>query len=150
MITWTNAYQVVEAIVPLYAAMILAYLSIKLWKLFTPEQCSGINKFVSRFSIPLLSFHVISTNNPYQMDVKLISADILQKLLAMFLSTILCSVWSRGNFDWLITAFSLSTLPNTLIVGIPLLNSMYGDEAANFMGLPTKSFQVHLQTQVIG
>ncbi|KAG8501581.1 hypothetical protein CXB51_003914 [Gossypium anomalum] len=36
--------------------MILAYVSVKWWKLFTPEQCAGINKFVANFSIPLLSF----------------------------------------------------------------------------------------------
>ncbi|KAK1666770.1 hypothetical protein QYE76_054929 [Lolium multiflorum] len=113
--------------------MILAYLSIKWWKLFTPEQCSGINKFVAKFSIPLLSFQVISTNNPYDMNLKLIFADILQKSLALLGFAAISRACCTKKFDWLITGFSLSTLPNTLIVGIPLLKGMYGDEAVKLI-----------------
>ncbi|KAF0918065.1 hypothetical protein E2562_022660 [Oryza meyeriana var. granulata] len=60
MVSWKDIYLVLEATIPLYVAMILAYLSIKWWKLFTPEQCSGINKFVAKFSIPLLSFQKLA------------------------------------------------------------------------------------------
>jgi auxin efflux carrier family len=132
MISWVSIYHVLEATVPLYLAMILAYLSIKWWKLFTPEQCSGINKFVAKFSIPLLSFQVISTNNPYDMNLKLIFADILQKSLALLGFTAISRLCCK-KFDWLITGFSVSTLPNTLIVGIPLLKGMYGDEAVKLI-----------------
>jgi hypothetical protein len=82
-ISWKIIYHVLEQTVPLYVAMILAYLSIKWWKLFTPEQCSGINKFVAKFSIPVLSFQVLSTNNPYDMNLKLILSYVIQKLLAL-------------------------------------------------------------------
>ncbi|XP_072979931.1 probable auxin efflux carrier component 8 [Typha angustifolia] len=129
MFSATNVYHVFEATVPLYVTMILAYLSIKWWNLFTPEQCSGINKFVAKFSIPLLSFQVISTNNPYQMNVKLLFSDMVQKLLAVLVFAVVSKACYRNAFDWTITGFSLSTLPNTLIVGIPLLKGMYGDEA---------------------
>ncbi|CAL5325105.1 unnamed protein product [Camellia sinensis] len=113
MISLADVYHVMAATIPLYVAMIFAYISVKWWKLFTPDQCSGINKFVARFSIPLLSFQVISTNNPYKMNVKLIT-----------------KIRSRGNLNWIITGLSLSSLPNTLILGIPILRAMYGDEAA--------------------
>lgn len=119
---------------PLYVAMTLAYLSVRWWKIFTPDQCSVINKFVAKISIPLLSYHVISTNNPYQMNLKLLLADIVQKLLALLIFTILSKLYIKGGFDLLITGFSLSTLPNTLIVGIPLLKGMYGDDAAKLLG----------------
>ena len=39
----------------------------------------------------------------------------------------------RGSLDWTITLFSLSTLPNTLVMGIPLLRAMYGDFSSNLM-----------------
>ncbi|KAG2299531.1 hypothetical protein Bca52824_036003 [Brassica carinata] len=39
----------------------------------------------------------------------------------------------RGSLDWMITLFSLSTLPNTLVMGIPLLRAMYGDFSGNLM-----------------
>lgn len=133
MISLADIYQVLLATVPLYTTMILAYISVKRWKLFTPDQCSGINKFVANFSVPLLSFRVISTNNPYHMNLKLILADFLQKLLALLVSGVIIKVSSRGSLDWLITGFSLATLPNTLILGIPLLQAMYGDEGAKLL-----------------
>ncbi|KAL7100840.1 hypothetical protein ACP275_08G019900 [Erythranthe tilingii] len=130
MITLANAYHVFSAIIPLYVAMIAAYLSIKWWKLFTPDQCSGINKFVANFSIPLLSFQVISSNNPYKMNLKLASADFLQKIIALVVLAAIARIRSRGSLSWIITGLSLSTLPNSLILGIPLIRAMYGDEAA--------------------
>ncbi|KAI5394881.1 Auxin efflux carrier component 7 [Lathyrus oleraceus] len=39
----------------------------------------------------------------------------------------------NGNLDWMITIFSLSTLPNTLVMGLPLLIAMYGDYSGTLM-----------------
>ncbi|XP_025818033.1 probable auxin efflux carrier component 8 isoform X3 [Panicum hallii] len=133
MISWPTIYHVLEETVPLYVAMIVAYLSIQWWKLFTPEQCSGINKFVAKFSIPLLSFQILSTNNPYDMNLKLIFSDILQKSISLLGFAVISKACCVEKFDWLITGFSLSTLPNTLIVGIPLLKGMYGNEAVKLL-----------------
>ncbi|XVE68065.1 hypothetical protein DITRI_Ditri09bG0039100 [Diplodiscus trichospermus] len=133
MISPANIYHVVAATVPLYVAMISAYISLKWWKLFTPEQCAGINKFVAKFSIPLLSFQVISENNPFKMNLKLILADFLQKLLAFLVLIAITKFSSRGGLPFVITGFSLSTLPNTLILGIPMLRAMYGDESATLL-----------------
>ncbi|WJX80636.1 May act as a component of the auxin efflux carrier, variant 2 [Trifolium repens] len=129
MISLTNVYHVVTTTVPLYVTMILAYVSLKWFKIFTQEQCSGINKFVAKFSIPLLSFQVISSNNLYKMSLKLMYADFIQKLLAFVLLTAMVKISGRGGLKWIITGLSLSTLPNTLILGIPLLKAMYKDEA---------------------
>ncbi|KAJ9683612.1 hypothetical protein PVL29_019258 [Vitis rotundifolia] len=133
MISLADVYHVVAATIPLYFVMILAYISVKWWKIFTPEQCSGINKFVAKFSIPLLSFQLISENNPYQMNMRLILSDFLQKLLALILLATIAKISSRGSLTWVITGLSLSTLPNTLILGIPLLKAMYGDKAAGLL-----------------
>ncbi|KAF8678513.1 hypothetical protein HU200_046267 [Digitaria exilis] len=133
MISWPTIYHVLEETVPLYVAMIVAYLSIRWWKLFTPEQCSGINKFVAKFSIPLLSFQILSTNNPYDMNLKLIFSDILQKSFSLLGFAVISKVFCVEKFDWLITGLSLSSLPNSLIVGIPLLKGMYGNEAVKLL-----------------
>ncbi|MCL7021685.1 hypothetical protein MKW94_006261 [Papaver nudicaule] len=130
MISWTDVYHVLSATVPLYVAMILAYISVKRLKLFTPDQCSGINKFVAKIAIPLLSFKVISRTDPYHMSLKLIIADSIQKLSTLIVLAIISKLSSKGNLGWIITGFPLATLPNTLIVGIPLLKGMYGEEAA--------------------
>ncbi|XP_056689156.1 probable auxin efflux carrier component 1b [Spinacia oleracea] len=138
MISLKDLYNVLVQVVPLYVAMIVAYGSIKWWKIFSPDQCSGINRFVALFAVPLLSFHFISNNNPYTMNYRFIAADTLQKLVVLFGLFLWSSVggYGRGfggSLELSITLFSLSTLPNTLVMGIPLLKGMYGDSSASLM-----------------
>ncbi|KAK6232035.1 hypothetical protein SCA6_002108 [Theobroma cacao] len=133
MISATDLYHVLTAVVPLYVAMILAYGSVKWWKIFSPDQCSGINRFVALFAVPLLSFHFISTNNPYAMNLRFIAADTLQKIIVLVVLAIWSRTSSRGSLEWSITLFSLSTLPNTLVMGIPLLKGMYGENSGSLM-----------------
>ncbi|XP_057972990.1 auxin efflux carrier component 6 [Malania oleifera] len=132
MISAEDFYKVMCAMVPLYFAMIVAYGSVKWWKIFTPEQCSGINRFVAVFAVPVLSFHFIAQNNPYQMDTKFILADTVSKLVVLLLLS-LSAAFVGLPLDWLITLFSLATLPNTLVMGIPLLSAMYGDFTQSLM-----------------
>ncbi|KAF5456420.1 hypothetical protein F2P56_025908 [Juglans regia] len=133
MITGKDMYDVFAAIVPLYVAMLLAYGSVKWWKIFTPDQCSGINRFVAVFAVPLLSFHFISTNDPYAMNYRFIAADSLQKIVVLTALFLWQTFSKNGNLEWMITLFSLSTLPNTLVMGIPLLKAMYGDFSGDLM-----------------
>lgn len=126
MISIKDLYTVLSAVVPLYVAMILAYGSVRWWKIFTPVQCSGINRFVSVFAVPLLSFHFISTNDPYKMDGPFILADTLSKLAVLIVLAAWVKFSSNGSLDWMITLFAVATLPNTLVMGIPLLTAMYG------------------------
>lgn len=113
--------------------MILAYGSVRWWKIFTPDQCSGINRFVAIFAVPLLSFHFISSNDPYAMNFRFIAADTLQKIIMLFFLGIWTNFTKNGSLEWMITIFSLSTLPNTLVMGIPLLIAMYGEYSGSLM-----------------
>ncbi|EHA8588978.1 PIN-like protein [Cocos nucifera] len=137
MITSKDFYTLMCAMVPLYVAMLLAYASVKWWKIFTPEQCSGINRFVAVIAIPILSFPFVSRSNLYQMDTRLILADTLSKLLVLLLLSLWACLSSPtpggSRLDWLIIFFSIATLPNTLVIGIPLLGAMYGDFTQNLM-----------------
>ncbi|XP_047054475.1 auxin efflux carrier component 4-like isoform X2 [Lolium rigidum] len=135
MISLHDLYTVLAAVVPLYVAMILAYGSVRWWGIFTPDQCSGINRFVAIFAVPLLSFHFISTNDPYQMNLRFLAADTLQKLLvlALLAATSRLPAVPSPRLDWSVTLFSLATLPNTLVMGIPLLIAMYGPYAGSLM-----------------
>ncbi|PPD81008.1 hypothetical protein GOBAR_DD22057 [Gossypium barbadense] len=133
MITLTDFYHVMTAMVPLYVAMILAYGSVKWWKIFSPGQCSGINRFVALFAVPLLSFHFIASNDPYAMNFRFIAADTLQKVMVLGILAVWSKVSKRGCLEWTITLFSLSTLPNTLVMGIPLLKGMYGEFSGSLM-----------------
>jgi auxin efflux carrier family len=133
MISWNDLYNVLSAVIPLYVAMILAYGSVRWWKIFSPDQCSGINRFVAIFAVPLLSFHFISTNDPYSMNFRFIAADTLQKIIMLFALGIWTNFTKNGSLEWMITIFSLSTLPNTLVMGIPLLIAMYDDYSGSLM-----------------
>ncbi|OVA13048.1 Auxin efflux carrier [Macleaya cordata] len=133
MITGKDIYNVLAAIVPLYVAMFLAYGSVRWWKIFTPDQCSGINRFVAVFAVPLLSFHFISSNDPYAMNYRFIAADSLQKIVVLTALFLWQMFAKNGSLEWMITLFSLSTLPNTLVMGIPLLEAMYGSFSGTLM-----------------
>lgn len=133
MISWKDLYTVLTAVVPLYVAMILAYGSVRWWKIFSPDQCSGINRFVAIFAVPLLSFHFISSNDPYAMNIRFIAADTLQKIIMLFVLGIWTNFTKNGSLEWMITIFSLSTLPNTLVMGIPLLIAMYDEYSGSLM-----------------
>ncbi|CAG7911227.1 unnamed protein product [Brassica rapa] len=138
MISWLDVYHVFSATVPLYVAMILGYLSAKHLNIFSLEQCAGINKFVAKFSVPLLSFQVISQNNPFKMSPRLILSDILQKIFAFVVLAVVLRFWHPtggrgGKLGWIITGLSVSVLPNTLILGIPILSAIDGDAAVNIL-----------------
>ncbi|KAL1209482.1 Auxin efflux carrier component 3 [Cardamine amara subsp. amara] len=133
MISWHDLYTVLTAVIPLYVAMILAYGSVRWWKIFSPDQCSGINRFVAIFAVPLLSFHFISTNDPYAMNLRFVAADTLQKIIMLSLLILWANFTRSGSLEWSITIFSLSTLPNTLVMGIPLLIAMYGEYSGSLM-----------------
>ncbi|KAI3453120.1 hypothetical protein Pfo_009783 [Paulownia fortunei] len=133
MISWHDLYVVLTAVIPLYVAMILAYGSVRWWKIFTPDQCSGINRFVAIFAVPLLSFHFISKNDIYAMNFRFIAADTLQKIIMLVVLGFWANFTKNGSLEWSITIFSLSTLPNTLVMGIPLLIAMYGEYSGSLM-----------------
>ncbi|KAM3712995.1 hypothetical protein ACJW31_01G221300 [Castanea mollissima] len=127
MITGTGIYNIFAAIVPLYFAMLLGFASVKWWKIFTLEQCTGINRVVALFAAPLLCFHVVATNNPYAMNFRFIAGDSLQKVVILVALFLWQALSKKGSIEWTITMFSLSTLPNNFFIGIPLMTAMYGE-----------------------
>lgn len=80
---------------------------------------------------PFFPLHL--TNNPYKMDMMFIIADTLSKVMVLVLLSLWAILFKSGGLDWLITLFSVATLPNTLVMGIPLLQAMYGDYTQNLM-----------------
>ncbi|KAK4480183.1 hypothetical protein RD792_013245 [Penstemon davidsonii] len=134
MIGWEDIYKVVVAMAPLYVALTLGYCSVKWWRIFTPEHCEAINKMVCFFTLPLFTFEFTAHVDPFKMNYKFMGADAISKLIIV---TVL-SLWAKlcgtkGSYCWLITSFSLSTLTNSLVVGVPLLKAMYGPMAVDLV-----------------
>ncbi|RWR87085.1 PIN-like protein [Cinnamomum micranthum f. kanehirae] len=127
MIAWEDVYKVVVAMTPLYVALGLGYGSVRWWHIFTPEQCGAINRLVSFFTLPLFTFEFTAHIDPFDMNYRFIAADAISKVIIVLVlgAWAKCSS-SKGSYCWSITNFSLSTLTNTLVVGVPLLKAMYG------------------------
>ncbi|CAO2182604.1 unnamed protein product [Urochloa humidicola] len=151
MIPGSAVYHVVEAMAPLYTAAVLGYASVRWLKAFSDEQCAGINHFVALYAVPVLIFHMVSTNDPYHMNERLIAADTLQKALILLALTA-WAFWAHfrrrrsaadgkpaaaagaaSPIKWVVTNFSVASLPNTIIMGVPLLDGMYGSVSGGLM-----------------
>ncbi|CAM6003959.1 unnamed protein product [Sphagnum balticum] len=155
IMTFTAAefYNVMVGVVPLYMAMLLGYGSLRWWKLVqVPEQCVGIAQLQHLLPPSCLRLPFPGFQQPYNLSLHILAADFSPKPFFSVKSrivraspavlSVLCawalassSLYSakaavaRTSFDWVISIFMLATLPNTVIVGIPLLQPMYGEIA---------------------
>ncbi|XP_062199384.1 probable auxin efflux carrier component 5b [Phragmites australis] len=143
MIGWGDVYKVVAAMAPLYFALGLGYGSVRWWKLFTPDQCDAVNRLVTYFAVPFFSFDFAARIDPFALSYRVLAADNLAKLvvalaLAAWAAAAATASARRGAskdraFSCCITGFSLAALNNTLVVGVPLLDAMYGKWARDLI-----------------
>uniref|UniRef100_A0A1J3DSZ4 Auxin efflux carrier component n=1 Tax=Noccaea caerulescens TaxID=107243 RepID=A0A1J3DSZ4_NOCCA len=133
MISWGDVYKVVEAMVPLYVALILGYGSVKWWKIFTRDQCDAINKLVCYFTLPLFTIEFTAHIDPFNMNYRFIAADVLSKVIIVTVIAVWAKYSNQGSYCWSITSFSLCTLTNSLVVGVPLAKAMYGQQAVDLV-----------------
>ncbi|CAL9119439.1 auxin efflux carrier component 5-like [Musa acuminata AAA Group] len=126
MISWGDIYKVVVAMAPLYVALGLGYGSVRWWRIITPEQCEAINRLVSCITLPLFTFEFTLHVDPFAMNYRFIAADAVSKVIIAVLLAAWPKCSSKGSYCWSVTSFSLSTLTNSLVVGVPLVSAMYG------------------------
>ncbi|CAM0952210.1 unnamed protein product [Alopecurus aequalis] len=140
MIGLGDVYRVVAAMAPLYFALGLGYGSVRWWKLFTPDQCQAVNRLVLYFAFPFFSFDFTARAGPFGAAYRVLAADAVAKLLIV----LALAGWAaakaarparRGgpSYSWCITGFSLAGLNNALLVGVPLLDAMYGKWARDII-----------------
>ncbi|KAI3747072.1 hypothetical protein L6452_09515 [Arctium lappa] len=128
MIGLEDVYKVLAATFPLYVALLLGYGSVRWWKIFTHEQCDTINRFVCFFTLPLFTFEFTAHIDPFKMNYRFIGADAISKVIIVAVLAFWTRFSSKGSYCWSITSFSLSTLTNSLVVGVPLIRAMYGQD----------------------
>lgn len=133
MIKWEDVYKVVVAMTPLYVALVLGYGSVKWWRIFTREQCDAINRLVCFFTLPLFTFEFTAHVDPFKMNYVFIGADAISKVIIVAVLAFWAKCSSKGSYCWSITSFSLSTLTNSLVVGVPLIKAMYGPGAVDLV-----------------
>lgn len=63
-------------------------------------------------------------------------ADTIQKITVLVIFWVYDKWFSlnKGRLDWVITGFSVSSLPNILIIGVPIVKAMYGEEFSLLLG----------------
>ncbi|XP_074322850.1 auxin efflux carrier component 5-like [Apium graveolens] len=133
MIGIEDIYKVIVATTPLYVALILGYGSVKWWRIFTHEQCDAINLLVCYITLPLFTFEFTANVNPFAWNFVLIGADAFSKVIIVGVLALWVKFSTKGSYGWSITSFSLSTLTNSLVVGVPLLEAMYGPSAVDLV-----------------
>uniref|UniRef100_A0A7N0VFX8 PIN-like protein n=1 Tax=Kalanchoe fedtschenkoi TaxID=63787 RepID=A0A7N0VFX8_KALFE len=126
MIGWNEIYNVVVAMAPLYVALILGYGSVRWWRVFSKDQCDAVNRLVCYFTLPLFTFHFTARVDPFHMNYLFIGGDAVSRLAVVVVLVFWAKLSSKGSYAWSITSFSLSTMTNSLVVGVPLLKAMYG------------------------
>ncbi|CAI9299088.1 unnamed protein product [Lactuca saligna] len=118
---------------PLYVALMLGYGSVKWWHMFNPDHCDAINQLNCYFIMPLFQFNFTTRVNPYKMNFRFLGADAISKALIIIIISSWAKFTTKGNYPWSITSFSLSSLSNTLVVGVPLIRAMYGTFGENLV-----------------
>lgn len=126
MIGWEDIYKVVSSMFPLYVALMLGYGSVKWWHMFNPDHCDAINQLNCYFTMPLYTFDFTTRLNPYKMNYSFIAADVITKVIIIGAISLWANFTTKGSYAWSITSFSLASLNNTLVVGVPLIGAMYG------------------------
>ncbi|TVU36014.1 hypothetical protein EJB05_17924, partial [Eragrostis curvula] len=131
MIGWSDVYKVVAATVPLYFALFLGYGSVRWWRIFTREQCDAVNRLVAFFALPFFTFEFTLHTDPFQVNYRAVAADVISKAVIVAVIAVWARFLSKGGcaVSWSITSFSLSTLTNSLVVGVPMARAMYGEWA---------------------
>ncbi|KAK1379233.1 Auxin efflux carrier component [Heracleum sosnowskyi] len=133
MIGIEDIYKVIVATTPLYVALILGYGCVKWWHIFTNDQCDAINLLVCYITLPLFTFEFTANVDPFAWNFVLIGADAISKVIIVGVLALWVKFSSKGSYGWSITSFSLSTLTNSLVVGVPLLQAMYGPSAVDLV-----------------
>ncbi|GLT95506.1 hypothetical protein SLE2022_131850 [Rubroshorea leprosula] len=133
MIGWEDVYKVVAAMAPLYFALMLGYGSVKWWRIFKPDQCDTVNRLVCYFTLPLFTVEFTANVDPFGMNYRFIGADVISKLITVVVLAFWAKCSSKESYCWSITSFSLTTLTNTLVVGVPLMKAIYGPMAVDLV-----------------
>ncbi|GJT97377.1 auxin efflux carrier component 5-like protein [Tanacetum coccineum] len=67
------------------------------------------------------------------MNFRFLAADTISKAIILVVISLWAKLTTKGNYPWSITSFSLSSLNNTLVVGVPLIGAMYGPLGENLV-----------------
>ncbi|CAM6102216.1 unnamed protein product [Calypogeia fissa] len=118
-------WNLIEHIIPVYVLIFLGYFLTR-FKFILPIHVPGICRFLSILGVPLFVFHLIAFNDPYQISIRLVGGDMLQKAVALVIGLLWWAFAKNGKIDHVINFFMHATLPTTVLIGDILLDPLYG------------------------
>jgi auxin efflux carrier family len=89
----------------------------------------AINRLVIYFAFPFLGFNLTTRTGSFATSYRVLATDVACKALVVLALAGWAAArrWSPScSYSWCITGFSLVALNNALLMGIPLLDAMYG------------------------
>ncbi|CAM6104841.1 unnamed protein product [Calypogeia fissa] len=99
-------------------------------EIFRLAHVDGMMKYIFWVGLPALVFRRLALSDPGTLDVRLLGSDALSKLIPFALLLLWRRFFSKSgrieSFEWVITFFMLSTLPNTVFIGDAVLNPLFG------------------------
>ncbi|PIN23215.1 hypothetical protein CDL12_04077 [Handroanthus impetiginosus] len=60
------------------------------------------------------------------MNYRFLIGDMVAKAIVAVVLALWANLWREANLSWTITVFSIATMNNILVVGVPLLKAIYG------------------------
>ncbi|KAL2609447.1 hypothetical protein R1flu_028020 [Riccia fluitans] len=127
MLKASDFWHLMEQIIPFYVVLMIGYGLTRL-NLIAPEHAPGISRWVSMLGVPAYTVHLLAFTDPYQVNLRLVAADVVSKALALFCGCLWWKLSKSGSIEGVIRIFMLATLPNTVLIGDALLQPLCGDE----------------------
>lgn len=120
---------IVNVILPVFALMVLGYSAVR-FRLFPSEGVRGLVMFVNNFATPCLLFHAMATSDFSTTFNWSVIGSFYAGALVVFLAGGLISfhLFKNRPGESVASGFA-GTFTNTVLIGIPILQRAYGQDA---------------------
>lgn len=127
-LTGRDFWDLVQHILPFYIILFIAY-GLAKKEIISKVHAPGLARWTSLVGIPIYVGKMLAFNDPYEINLRLVGADAMQKTIVLIIAVIWWRFSKHGNIDGVITFFMLATLSNLVLVGPALFISLHGDSS---------------------
>jgi auxin efflux carrier family len=117
--------------------LLLVFLSVRWWKIFTSQQCESVNvrplvEYLDAGAVrvreqphrlvhdTILHVRVYGPHRPFRANYRAIAADVVSKVVIGARWVLFARGRRNTAVNWSVIGFSLSTLTSSLVVGMPM------------------------------
>ena len=120
---------ILNVIIPVFALMALGYLAVR-FRLYPSEGVRGLVLFVNNFATPCLLFHAMATSDfSTTFNWSVIFAFYCGAIAAFVLGTLIAIRFFKKRPGEGVSSGFAAMFTNTVLIGIPIVQRAYGQEA---------------------